>query len=958
MYLDDTSDFASKLARVSKTNPCPHCGKPDWCYGIGNLSVCKRQSPPASGWEATSKCDAEGTPYYAPIQEKKAIRPRQTRYWEYPARDGSPLVRVKRIDFGDGQRQISQESWDGKCWVGKVKGIVDRADIPPYCYAEVRQAIAENKLIFIAEGEPCADALRELELTATTNIGGALKWQPSDTSDLTGAQVVIVLDRDQPGLKRAALLSQEFPDALWLYPYPNSPIWNNPPASDGLDVADWIASHKLTKEEIIAAVGERKQMAAPPTAKILEFPKSEAPSLENLATEIDELLTADLKRSQLRTKLAGLAQKFRLNPSEVEKIYRDREQELEQEADREDVATEVARLLGSQSASLKLSEILPDTLAEPIQRLAAMLNLRKESYLLALLTQCSSLLKNGTSLMAYPQSNLICRPNYFGVLVADSSQKKSPILKAIISGPMEKLWAKSEQEYERAQAVYEEELAQWSADKKNPDKGPMPKPPAQKIYSFTEATFEGIATQVQKMPEQGMLWIADELAGAFKSANQYRGGRGGDEEKLLGYWSGVGETVLRASGLKANVRSVGLSIFGGIQPKVLAGFLGDGSDDNGKFARFDFIHQPLTATELHIDAPRIDLTPMLTALYEKLDSLPVRQFEFDREARKMFLAFYNHCGREFVSHPKQGMRAMWGKAAEKVGKLALVLHCIHAGHNGVEISQTIGTDIVRAAIKFVNFTIGQALSLNLELCEPNALAPNLAKILLLAERKGGMVSARDVSKNFSTYKSPLKTEQVREWFGELAKLKYGEVTTKGRNISFTLSPHSHSPQSTPNPSTTSDWVPPNNNSDFPHSPQPNELSGGKCRKVPEHSPHLKTLPDNALKAIGGNAGKNSPPLQNSNGLMMSCTTGETPPEPPIGPVQNHPPLPEFEVGDRVEIGGSSTEHYNGVTGKIVNVYFGGSPIEQWQYVVEFDAPIRNSDFSTFTAGELEELAEQ
>jgi hypothetical protein len=29
---------------------------------------------------------------YAPIQQKKANRPRQTRYWEYPARDGSPLV--------------------------------------------------------------------------------------------------------------------------------------------------------------------------------------------------------------------------------------------------------------------------------------------------------------------------------------------------------------------------------------------------------------------------------------------------------------------------------------------------------------------------------------------------------------------------------------------------------------------------------------------------------------------------------------------------------------------------------------------------------------------------------------------------------------------------------------------------------------------------------------------------
>jgi hypothetical protein len=38
-----------------------------------------------------------------PFERKKTIRPRQTRYWEYPARDGSPLVRVVRFDDGEGR---------------------------------------------------------------------------------------------------------------------------------------------------------------------------------------------------------------------------------------------------------------------------------------------------------------------------------------------------------------------------------------------------------------------------------------------------------------------------------------------------------------------------------------------------------------------------------------------------------------------------------------------------------------------------------------------------------------------------------------------------------------------------------------------------------------------------------------------------------------------------------------
>ncbi|MCU0544864.1 MAG: DUF3987 domain-containing protein [Oscillatoriaceae cyanobacterium Prado104] len=960
MYSNDTSDFASKLVSASKTNPCPHCGKPDWCYSIGELSVCKRQSPPAIGWEITSKADSEGTPYYAPIQEKKAVRPAQTRYWEYPARDGSPLVRVKRIDFGDGHRdkKISQEHWDGKRWIPNLKDI-DRTNIPIYRYAEVQKAIAENKLIFIAEGEPCADALRELGLTATTNIGGAEKWKSSDTSDLVGAQVAIVLDRDQPGLKRAALLSQEFPDALWLYPYPNSPIWNNPPVSDGLDVADWIASHKLTKEEILAAVGERK-LAAPPTAKIYNFPKPEIPSpnLDNLAAEIDELLAADLKRSQLKIKFAGLAQKFRLSPNEVEKIYRDREQELEQEADREDVATEVARLLGSKSASLKLAEILPQTLAEPIDRLAKMMNLKPECYLLALLIQCGSLLKVGTGTMVCKKSDWESNTNYYGVLVAESSQKKSPVMRAIIDKPMAKLLDKSERQYEAALAAYESELASWSKDSGEP----KPKEPAKKIYSFTEATIEGIAKQVSKLPEQAMLWVCDELAGTFKSANQYRGGRGGDEEKILEYWNGSRTATLRAGKEPVCVRNVGLSIFGAIQPGVLAGFLGDGSDSNGKFARFDFIHQPLAATKLRSMSGSVDLTPMLSALYEKLDSLPPRKFAIDPKAGELFEEFNDFCEEQRISHPKQGMRAMWGKAPEKVAKLVTILHCLHAAHNGTEISESVPIDTVRTAIKFVNFTIDQALSLNLELCDRTALAPNLAKIIALAERKGGTVSTREAQNNFPLKQRPT-AQQIRELFGELSLMKYGEVTKTGKTISFVLTTTTMttiaSKQDTAR--VEDDY---NDHSGLTTVTTVNEATVvNRSHTVVKGRLQSEPCPSKGLDAIVVTVVTNSPPLQNSEPLMMSCTT-EVPSEPVLESVQNHPPLSEPEkvssegegdikVGDRVEIFGSTAKHYNGVTGTVIDVWYTSKGEE---YAVEFDEIVGNlANLSSFPASEVRKL---
>jgi phage/plasmid-associated DNA primase len=259
MYSNNTSNPASKPLQVSKENPCPHCGKPDWCYSIGELSVCNRDQPPATGWEATSKADKDGHFYYAPVQKKKPIRPAQTRYWEYPDRNGSPLVRVRRIDNGKNHKKdIKQQHWDKdkNDWVMGL-GDVQRASIPIYRYADVQKAIANGDYIFIVDGEQCADALWAIDLAATTCIGGAGKWRITDTSDLQGAKVVICPDRDSPGVEDAAKISQHFPEAQWLYCYPDSWVWDHLPKSQGLDVKDWIDDQKLNAQDVLNSLTPR-----------------------------------------------------------------------------------------------------------------------------------------------------------------------------------------------------------------------------------------------------------------------------------------------------------------------------------------------------------------------------------------------------------------------------------------------------------------------------------------------------------------------------------------------------------------------------------------------------------------------------------------------------------------------------------------------------------------------------
>jgi hypothetical protein len=188
--------MSKELKEVTKNNPCPHCGKPDWCYSLGELTVCNRDLEPAIGWYQTGKSDRDGHYFYALIENRerfkqenfrdlksKKLRPAQTRTWEYPDKNNNPLVRVIRIDDGNGGKPRRwQEKWDGEKW---VKGGVKRENILIYRYQELAKAIKNDATtIYVVEGETCADALWNLGLPATTNIGGSGKWNKSDTQYL------------------------------------------------------------------------------------------------------------------------------------------------------------------------------------------------------------------------------------------------------------------------------------------------------------------------------------------------------------------------------------------------------------------------------------------------------------------------------------------------------------------------------------------------------------------------------------------------------------------------------------------------------------------------------------------------------------------------------------------------------------------------------------------------------
>ncbi len=262
---------------VTAKRPCRHCGKPDWCYYFpeSGLEVCNRGSI-ATGWLASKKSDSNGNPYlYKEEAEKPKPKIISTQRFLYTDRDGRPLARMCRHNFDDGSKKPYRQGKRNGRWVNSCKHI-PRENIPIYKYVEISQAIADNLQIFWVEGEKCADILWELGIPATTNFGGSGQLKESDLEDLKGANLVICPDSDEPGIKLAEKVYETFPNAQWLYAYPDSKDWSKKtlPKSDGYDVWDWITEKKLTAENIYDAV-EVYRGDFRPDDKILMAPEAE-----------------------------------------------------------------------------------------------------------------------------------------------------------------------------------------------------------------------------------------------------------------------------------------------------------------------------------------------------------------------------------------------------------------------------------------------------------------------------------------------------------------------------------------------------------------------------------------------------------------------------------------------------------------------------------------------------------
>jgi hypothetical protein len=150
--------------------------------------------------------------------------------YDYTDADGALLSQVVRFEPKDFRQR--RPDGDGG-WINNTNGV------PRVLYQlpRVVEAVKQGECIYLPEGEKDADSLQDLGLVATTNAGGAAKWDDSYTETLRGAHVVILPDNDVPGRQHAYTITralQGIATSIKVLELPGLP--------DKGDVTDWLAA--------------------------------------------------------------------------------------------------------------------------------------------------------------------------------------------------------------------------------------------------------------------------------------------------------------------------------------------------------------------------------------------------------------------------------------------------------------------------------------------------------------------------------------------------------------------------------------------------------------------------------------------------------------------------------------------------------------------------------------------
>ena len=522
----------------------------------------------------------------------------------------------------------------------------------------------------------------------------------------------------------------------------------------------------------------KPEQQAETQSNVLQFPRQQPQlNIEDIEDELKTLAEQNLSKSKQQLKINEIAKKYNIQPREVQDIFKNYLSEIEDTDSLDDIKTELDDFLINQNQSIDTSKYLPGNLNK-ISDFATRLCLRPELGLTIFYTTISSLLKVGSKIRLSDYTDFDQPMGLYSAIVAEPSQRKSPLINAIATKPLRELQKKAKDEFKEQMKQYELDMKDFEHD----DSLPEPIKPTMRRYYINGGSGAGMRDLInaQSKNSWGMTILSDELSGHFKS--QKKSYNVGQTEDLLSYYDGFGKIDALKGGLASDFEECLVSILGGIQPKVIREF-NDGSDDNGNHSRFNFINQP-TQPFIIPDDPQasLDLLPLITSIYKRISELPQLSLRLSPDAQKQFHKLNNKCETYRVKAKSQALAALWGKMPGKIGRFAALIHVVERVASGQEITPIVERGTLNKAAKLAKFYFKESQSLYAGCGDE--LAPQLVKILNFAQRRGAEITAREVKQSDRSFGKP---DEIRSMFTQLVSMGYGSVVGSGCRLKYNFS---------------------------------------------------------------------------------------------------------------------------------------------------------------------------
>lgn len=358
--------------------------------------------------------------------------------------------------------------------------------------------------------------------------------------------------------------------------------------------------------------------------------------------------------------------------------------------------------------------LLPLQLAEFVKDEADRMCAAPDFVAAALIVAVGAVIGTKCAIKPKRRDDWIVTPNLYGGVVGDPSAKKSPTIGTVMRF-LDRLEVREAElledklkTYEAEKAAYEAHEAAIKASMKKaatgkPDRDKMlaaqadletlekPEEPQARRFKSNDATVEKLGDILSHNPI-GLLVFRDELMGLL--ASWEREGREGDKAFYLEGWNGTGSFTIDRIGRGSQfIKSLCLSVFGGIQPDLLERYLGsivNSMDNDGRIQRFQVLVYPDQPTWKWCDRYPVkgareavrdifsrlaEFDPLQDGAAPADDFVKLPHFCFDDEAQQVFIEWCTELNRERIPNEANPMmRQHLGKFEKLFCTIALILH--------------------------------------------------------------------------------------------------------------------------------------------------------------------------------------------------------------------------------------------------------------------------------------------